>query len=49
MRGEDQSYPVLGFHGTKEENIPLISETGFRIPGEDNFQHATDTGKNAVL
>lgn len=48
MRGEKHSYPVLAFHGTKEDNIGSISETGFRIPGEANFEHATDTGKMSI-
>ena len=39
------SYPVLAFHGTKENNIHSICNTGFRVPGEENFEHATDTGK----
>ena len=43
-RGEDNSYPVLGFHGTKEKNIELICQTGFKVPGEEGFQHATDPG-----
>ena len=43
-RGEDNSYPVLGFHGTKEKNIELICQTGFKVPGEEDFQHATDPG-----
>lgn len=43
-RGEEMSYPVLAFHGTKEENIHSICNTGFRVPGEANFEHATDTG-----
>ncbi|WAQ94552.1 APLF-like protein [Mya arenaria] len=32
-RGEDCSYPVLAFHGTTEQNIPLICKDGFKIPG----------------
>ena len=44
VRGEECSYPVLGFHGTKEENIESICETGFRVPGEKSFQHASDPG-----
>ena len=39
------SYPVLAFHGTQEANIHSICSTGFRVPGEANFEHATDTGK----
>lgn len=39
------SYPVLAFHGTKEINIHSICNTGFKVPGEENFEHATDTGK----
>ena len=39
------SYPILAFHGTKENNIHSICNTGFRVPGEENFEHATDTGK----
>lgn len=44
VRGEKMSYPVLAFHGTKENNIHSICNTGFRVPGEENFEHATDTG-----
>ena len=44
MRGEKMSYPGLAFHGTKENNIHSICNTGFRVPGEENFEHATDTG-----
>ncbi|XP_062589325.1 uncharacterized protein LOC134250975 [Saccostrea cucullata] len=44
QRGEDLSYPVLAFHGTKVENITKICETGFRVPGDKGFQHRTDTG-----
>ncbi|XP_031567243.1 uncharacterized protein LOC116302161 [Actinia tenebrosa] len=44
MRGESDSYPVLAFHGTKEENIHSIAQTGFRLPGDANFEHATDSG-----
>ncbi len=43
-RGEEASLPVLGFHGTKERNIESICEFGFRVPGEPDFQHATDPG-----
>lgn len=43
-RGEEMSYPVLAFHGTKETNIHSICNTGFRAPGDANFEHATDTG-----
>ena len=43
-RGEETSYPVLAFHGTKETNIHSICNTGFRAPGDANFEHATDTG-----
>ena len=39
------SYPILAFHGTKETNIHSICDTGFRVPGDANFEHATDTGK----
>jgi hypothetical protein len=46
MRGDSDSYPVLAFHGTKEDNIHSISETGFRVPGESNFEHANDTGNS---
>ena len=45
VRGENMSYPVLAFHGTKENNIHSICNTGFRVPGEENFEHVTDTGK----
>jgi hypothetical protein len=34
MRGEDMSYPILAFHGTKEENIAPIVEGGFKVPGK---------------
>ena len=44
MRGKEISYPVLGFHGTKEENVELICETVFRVPGEKSFQRASDPG-----
>ena len=44
-RAEKMSYPVLAFHGTKETNIHSICKGGFRVPGEANFEHATDTGK----
>ena len=44
-RGEEMSYPVLAFHGTKETNIHSICNTGFRAPGDANFEHATDTGE----
>ena len=43
-RGEDHSYPLLGFHGTKVKNIESICQTGFRVPGEEGFQHASDPG-----
>ncbi|XP_048239190.1 uncharacterized protein LOC124148675 [Haliotis rufescens] len=43
-RGEDNSYPVLAFHGTEEKNIVPICETGFRVPGSAGFSHRTDTG-----
>ena len=43
------SYPVLAFHGTKEENIHSICNTGFRVPGEANFVHATDTGQQLTF
>ena len=43
------SYPVLAFHGTKETNIHSICDTGFRVPGEANFEHATDIGNNCKL
>lgn len=35
---------MLAFHGTKEENIHSIAQTGFRLPGDANFEHATDAG-----
>ena len=44
-RVEEMSYPVLAFHGTKETNIHSICNTGFRAPGDANFEHATDTGE----
>ncbi|XP_052800708.1 uncharacterized protein LOC128231656 [Mya arenaria] len=43
-RGEDCSYPVLAFHGTTEQNIPLICKDGFKIPGDSGHKHRTDTG-----
>ena len=43
-RGEEASLPVLAFHGTKERNIHSICNEGFRVPGEQGFRHATDTG-----
>ena len=49
IRGEKMSYPVLAFHGTKETNIHSICDTGFRVPGEANFEHATDIGNNCKL
>lgn len=48
-RGEQMAYPVLAFHGTKEENIHSICNTGFRVPGEENFEHSTDTGKLSMV
>ena len=48
VRGEDSSYPVLGFHGTREQNIESICETGFRVPGENGFEHATDPGMDYI-
>ena len=48
-RNEDSSYPVLGFHGTEEKNIESICETGFRVPGEEGFQHATDPGEAFLI
>ena len=49
VRGEKMSYPVLAFHGTKETNIHSICDTGFRVPGEANFEHATDIGNNCLI
>lgn len=49
VRGEHHSYPVLGFHGTKEKNIESICESGFRVPGEEGFQHSTDPGNACSL
>ena len=46
VRGEEASLPVLGFHGTKEQNIDSICDSGFRVPGEQGFEHATDPGNN---
>ncbi|XP_045169852.2 uncharacterized protein LOC123532470 [Mercenaria mercenaria] len=43
-RGEEYSYPVLGFHGTEEKNIVPICETGFKIPGSSGHKHRADTG-----
>lgn len=39
------SYPVLAFHGTREANIHSICQEGFRVPGDTDFEHATDTGE----
>ena len=33
LRGEEFSYPVLAFHGTKQEYITPICEGGFKVPG----------------
>ena len=33
LRGEEFSYPVLAFHGTNQEFITPICETGFKVPG----------------
>ncbi|CAF3976179.1 unnamed protein product [Rotaria sp. Silwood2] len=43
-RGEEYSYPVLAFHGTAIANIQPICENGFKVPGEEGFAHATDSG-----
>ena len=43
-RGVEYSYPVLAFHGTAVANIQPICETGFKIPGQKGFKHATDSG-----
>ncbi|CAF2070307.1 unnamed protein product [Rotaria magnacalcarata] len=43
-RGENYSYPILAFHGTAVTNIQPICDNGFKVPGQDGFQHATDTG-----
>ncbi|CAF0808309.1 unnamed protein product [Adineta ricciae] len=43
-RGIEYSYPVLAFHGTAVANIQPICETGFKVPGQKGFKHATDTG-----
>ncbi|CAG5130807.1 unnamed protein product, partial [Candidula unifasciata] len=43
-RGEELSYPVLGFHGTNEKNIKSICEQGFKTPGDSGFQQKTDAG-----
>ncbi|CAF0806477.1 unnamed protein product [Rotaria sp. Silwood1] len=43
-RGVEYSYPVLAFHGTAIANIQPICETGFKVPGQKGFKHATDTG-----
>ncbi|XP_041366331.1 uncharacterized protein LOC121381203 [Gigantopelta aegis] len=43
-RGEEYSYPVLAFHGTQQNNITPICETGFKVPGDTDFKHSTDTG-----
>ncbi|CAF0731653.1 unnamed protein product [Adineta steineri] len=44
QRGVEYSYPVLAFHGTAVANIQPICETGFKIPGQKGFKHATDSG-----
>lgn len=44
LRGEEFSYPVLAFHGTKQEYITPICETGFKVPGAGGHKHRTDTG-----
>ena len=36
--------PVLAFHGTADANIPLITASGFKMPGTGGHKHATDTG-----
>ncbi|CAF1990936.1 unnamed protein product [Rotaria magnacalcarata] len=43
-RGVEYSYPVLAFHGTAIANIQPICETGFKVPGQKGFKHATDSG-----
>ncbi|CAL1528756.1 unnamed protein product [Lymnaea stagnalis] len=43
-RGEEFSYPILGFHGTDQKNIRPICENGFKAPGEKGFKHKTDSG-----
>lgn len=43
LRGEEFSYPVLAFHGTKQEYITPICEAGFKVPGAGH-KHRTDTG-----
>ncbi|KAK3108084.1 hypothetical protein FSP39_000847 [Pinctada imbricata] len=55
-RGEDLSYPVLAFHGTKEENITPICEKRIQSSrfvycsknvknhSDSGFAHRTDTG-----
>ncbi|XP_048239688.1 uncharacterized protein LOC124111846 [Haliotis rufescens] len=46
MFQKDASYgvPVLGFHGTSEENIKSICEEGFRQPDHPFFEETTDVG-----
>ncbi|CAF1105678.1 unnamed protein product, partial [Rotaria sp. Silwood1] len=44
-RSEEYSYPVLAFHGTAVSNIRSICENGFKVPGQEGFEHATDTGR----
>jgi hypothetical protein len=48
-RGEGSSFPVLAFHGTKEKSISSIIRSGFRVPGETNFEQANDSGKKLVF
>ena len=45
MRGGKMAYPVLAFHGTGEKSIDSICRFGFRMPGEKEFAHATDSGR----
>ncbi|XP_067675258.1 uncharacterized protein [Haliotis asinina] len=46
MSSKDASYglPVLGFHGTSEENIQSICKEGFRQPDHPYFDETTDVG-----
>lgn len=43
-RGDQESRPILVFHGTQDANIKPIVENNFKVPGQQGFQHRTDTG-----
>lgn len=48
-RGEEFCYPILGFHGTSEENILSIVKTGFRMPGNPEYKQANDSGEGIIV